>query len=158
MSEPGDCPAFAQLLNDVGAEGEWVIAGPGEGSVIGETVSLAALLGSGGMSLSLDVGGAVAGRVMVQRGHTTAEHHAGELAVVVARAYRNEGMGAALVDAAVDWCGTAGVTRIALRVFTTNLRAIAVYRAAGFTEEGVLRRAVRVAGGDRDLAVMSRLL
>jgi RimJ/RimL family protein N-acetyltransferase len=157
-STPGDCPALARLLNAVAAEGDVVIAQPGDGNSVGETVALAALLGSGGISLTLEVEDTVAGRVMVQRGALAHERHTGELAIAVGAAFRGEGMGRALVGAAVKWARAAGIERLALRVFPSNARAIRVYRGAGFVEEGVLRRAVSMPDGHRDLLVMSLLL
>ena len=157
LSTPADCADFAQLLNDVAAERDWLIAGPGDGSVLAETVGLAAILGTGGVSLTLEVAGVVAGRVLVQPGRPPYEQHAGELAIVIGAGYRDDGMGTALVEAAVEWGRQSGLARLALRVFTTNTRAIAVYTTVGFAEEGVLRRFIRMPDGYRDLMVMALL-
>ena len=156
-STPSDCAAFVELLNDVAAERSWLIANPGNTSMLEETVALASILGTGGMSLTLDVDGVVVGRVVVQTGRPPLEDHVGDLAIIVAAPYRDDGMGRALVDAAVGWSRASGLARLALKVFPSNARAIAVYRAAGFSDEGVTRRAIRMPEGYRDLLVMSVL-
>lgn len=47
--------------------------------------------------------------------------------------------------------------RIFLHVFTSNARAIRSYEKAGFTSEGVLRRACFIDGAFRDIQVLSIL-
>ena len=58
--------------------------------------------------------------------------------VAVDPAYRRRGIARALLDAAIDEAGHAG-TAATLRVFAPNAAARALYDAAGFEVEGVLR-------------------
>jgi RimJ/RimL family protein N-acetyltransferase len=59
---------------------------------------------------------------------------------MVAADARRQGVGQALLDAAVDWARSAGVRKLELHVFPWNEPAIALYERFGFEREG-LRRA-----------------
>jgi RimJ/RimL family protein N-acetyltransferase len=51
-----------------------------------------------------------------------------------------------------------GVRKVLLEVAADNPRAIALYRRAGFTTEGILRRQIRREGSLVDVLVMARFL
>ena len=50
------------------------------------------------------------------------------------------------------------IGKLTLGVFPENVRAISLYRAVGFVEEGRLRGHLRVGGEERDLLLMGLLL
>jgi len=50
--------------------------------------------------------------------------------------HRGEGLARALLDAAIDTLGQAGVTRLFLEVAEDNVAAIALYRSSGFVGIG----------------------
>ena len=54
-------------------------------------------------------------------------------------AYRRRGIARALLDAVIDEARSRGARRLTLRVFAPNAAARALYEAAGFEVEGVLR-------------------
>jgi len=58
------------------------------------------------------------------------------LAVWVDPAFRRMGIGRALIDYAVDWAASQGVTTLKVGVFDDNLGARALYTAAGFQDLG----------------------
>jgi RimJ/RimL family protein N-acetyltransferase len=69
-----------------------------------------------------------------------------------------QGVGAALMNAVIEWLEARGVQRIELVVATDNRRALRLYRRYGFEIEGCQRGAVRLAEGDwRDDYQMARL-
>ena len=77
--------------------------------------------------------------------------------VAVARPGR--GLGAVLVDAALDHAfGTTPTHRLQLRVYPENTRARCAYARAGFSQEGLLRDIGRGPdGGYRSMLIMSVL-
>ncbi len=62
--------------------------------------------------------------------------HAGEFGISVSRAYRERGIGTALLNALFDWASQHGIRRIEGIAFATNERALALYRRMGFEVEG----------------------
>lgn len=85
--------------------------------------------------------------------------HAGEFGMSVRRDYWGRGIGAHLLDTLLDWArGTGIIRKIKLRVLDTNQRAIALYRARGFVEEGRLERDFLVDGAWHDVLLMAHWL
>lgn len=84
--------------------------------------------------------------------------HSGMLAMMVRDDYQGQGIGSALLEAALDlgerWLG---LTRISLEVFTDNQPAIALYRKYGFEIEGTLRRYAMRDGVLVDSYLMARV-
>ena len=74
------------------------------------------------------------------------------------KAYRGQGIGPALLRAAIEEGRTAGLTRIELDVREDNKTAIALYERMGFQREGVKRNAMRVDGVYYNLVSMALLL
>lgn len=83
--------------------------------------------------------------------------HVGVLGLGVLKAHRGQGIGPALLRAAIEKARTAGLTRIALDVREDNTTAIALYERAGFQREGLKRSAMRVDGVYYDLLSMALL-
>jgi ribosomal protein S18 acetylase RimI-like enzyme len=74
--------------------------------------------------------------------------------MAISKGFRGLGLGRALLDTGVDWARAVGIAKLTLGVFPSNQPAIALYRAVGFEEEGVLRGHLRLADGDGDVMVM----
>jgi RimJ/RimL family protein N-acetyltransferase len=72
----------------------------------------------------------------------------GELGMLVDRGWRGQGVGSALLRAAVDWARGQGLHKLCLEVFPHNAAAIAMYRKTGFAEEGRRVRQYRRASGE----------
>ncbi len=67
--------------------------------------------------------------------------HVRELGMLVIEGYREIGVGRALMDYALNWARRQkGVEKVVLGVFSTNKRAMRLYRSFGFKVEGVLKR------------------
>jgi len=84
--------------------------------------------------------------------------HVATLGMSVRADARGQGIGRALLDAALEWAPTAGLTRIELYVYARNLRAIALYEKAGFQREGRRRSFIREGDEFLDDLVMAKLL
>lgn len=150
-----DAPGLAELIDAVAAEGDYIVAVPGETETLEQSARLVSITLEGGLSLTLEIDGAVAGNVMVHRRAGRHYAHVGEIAILVSNDRRGAGFGRSLLEMAIAWCRTVGIAKLGLRVFTTNERAIALYRSLGFVDEGVARGEVRMPGGDRDVLCMA---
>jgi len=157
-SQSEDARALADLRDSVAAEGEFIAAVPGEHSALEEELAMTALVGEGGLSLTLEVDGAVTGHLMVRRRRGPRYSHSGEIAIIVHNTQRGLGFGRMMMQMAIDWAGAVGVTKLGLGVFPENGRAIRLYRSLGFEQEGVARAEVRMPDGQRDLLLMGLLL
>jgi RimJ/RimL family protein N-acetyltransferase len=68
--------------------------------------------------------------------------HSGGLGMGVLLDYRGQGVGSALLAAAINKAKSLGLTRIELTVRENNKAAIALYKKFGFGVEGLHRNAV----------------
>ena len=150
-----DAPALVSLRDAVAAEGDLIAAAPGERSVIEEELSLSTLVRFGGLPLTLVVDGEVAGQLLVSRRAERFHSHIGEVAIIVSNHCRGQGLGRRLLETAIDWARAVGLSKLSLSVFTSNERAIGLYRSLGFEDEGVRRRQVLLADGPRDVLLMA---
>ncbi len=157
-SRDEDAPDLAALIDAIAAEGELIVAEPGEAETMRVSARLVSIVAEGGLSLSLEADGVLAGNAMVYRRAGSHYNHVGEMAIVVSNEHRGAGFGRMLIEMAIAWCRVVGVTKLSLQVFTDNARAIALYRSLGFAEEGVARGEVRMPSGDRDLLLMALTL
>ena len=102
---------------------------------------------------------AVAGEEPVGSIHVEVSRHGfGEFGMAVAREWRGRGVGAALVQAAIDWSREQGLHKLSLEVFPHNEAAIGLYRKFGFVEEGRLVKQYRRSSGELWDAVQMGLL
>jgi putative acetyltransferase len=88
------------------------------------------------------------GRVVGMLHVEISRHGFGELGMLVDRRWRGRGVGSALVAATANWARDQGLHKLSLEVFAHNTAAIALYRKAGFTEEGRRVRQYRRANGE----------
>jgi RimJ/RimL family protein N-acetyltransferase len=157
-SQSEDARALAELRDLVAAEGDFIAAVPGEHSSLEEELAMTALVSEGGLTLTLEVDGAITGHLMVRRRRGPRYSHGGEIAIIVHNAQRGFGFGRMMMEMAIDWAGAVGINKLSLAVFPDNARAIGLYRSLGFVEEGVARAEVRMPDGQRDLLLMALLL
>jgi len=82
-----------------------------------------------------------------------------DFGMMVAADRRGQGIGSALMAAAIEWARTAGAHKLSLQVWPHNEAARALYRKFGFEEEGLLRGQYRRRNGELwDAIVMGLLL
>jgi len=103
---------------------------------------------------------AVVGYVRVEPlpGPRTASHVQFINGLAVAPRYQRMGVARRLVDAAMAKAGEREARKVQLHVLSTNEPAIALYRRAGFVEEGRLLRQFRLDGRYVDDLIMARHL
>ena len=83
--------------------------------------------------------------------------HRGTLGMGVLHAWRGKGVGRRLLDSTIAQAREAGISRIELEVFSSNVGAIALYERAGFMREGVKRRG-RILDGIADDVICMALV
>jgi putative acetyltransferase len=88
-------------------------------------------------------------------GHSRA--HIGILGIALLPEARGRGLGAALLQAAIDKSWSRGLTRIELAVRADNPNAKALYERFGFEHEGLVRRASLIDGVYHDAHAMALL-
>jgi len=110
---------------------------------------------SNGLVLVAEQDGTVVGLLTAVGGELNRLRHSATLALGVARSHWGQRVATALVQHAIAWSQTAGLTRLELTVHTTNLRAISVYLRCGFEVEGLRRSSLFVDGKHVDEYLMS---
>lgn len=80
--------------------------------------------------------------------HLAATSHVFSLTIVVHPGRLGQGIGSALLGHLLEWASQdPRVTRVELRVRSTNARAIGLYKKLGFVEEGRFQRRLRLEDG-----------
>jgi ribosomal protein S18 acetylase RimI-like enzyme len=148
-----DVGAVRRVWEEVAAEGEWIgaelplrpdwserfLAGI-EDEATGFFVAVVDVMIVGGIFVG-DDGGIVHVGMAIVDGH------------------RGQGIGRRLLDAGVDWARRRGAHKLALEVWPHNERARALYRSAGFVDEGrFLRHYRRRDGALWDVVAMGLVL
>jgi RimJ/RimL family protein N-acetyltransferase len=139
-AEAADAEQLARLADSVSAEPEgWLISVAGEWRSAGdERRYLKALrrYAHAAVFVAEQDDGEIVGRLSVGRDPHPASAHVADVGLMVAIEARRQGIGKALLEAAVDWARSAGVRKLELHVFPWNEGAIALYDAFGFEREG----------------------
>jgi RimJ/RimL family protein N-acetyltransferase len=150
-ADPADAEQLARLADAVSAEPEgWLISVAGEWRSAGdERRYLKALrrYPHAAVFVAEQEDGHLVGRLSVGRDPHPASAHVADVGLMVAIEARRQGVGRALLEAAVDWARGAGVRKLELHVFPWNEAAIALYESFGFEREG-FRKAHYRRGGD----------
>ncbi|NKE67438.1 GNAT family N-acetyltransferase [Ramlibacter sp. RBP-2] len=104
-------------------------------------------------------GGAIVGAAGLHpAGLSLRRSHARMLGIGIAREWQGRGLGRRLIARLLDWADNwTGVLRVELTVHADNERAIALYRAMGFVEEGRMRGYALKDGRYVDALCMARL-
>ncbi len=91
-------------------------------------------------------------------GTVVTQSHSASLGMGLLPAYRGQGLGKRLLDAAIAAAREKGFHRITLQVNADNAPAIALYRRAGFVHEGTQRDATKRGDSFCDSLVMGLIL
>ena len=102
--------------------------------------------------------GKIVGQADAHRGEFPKNRHTATLGIAVRDGWREAGLGRILMIAVLDWMRVRGIEKACLEVFSTNARAIALYRRLGFEEEGRRVGQFRVRGEPVDDVVMAMWL
>jgi RimJ/RimL family protein N-acetyltransferase len=90
----------------------------------------------------------VVGLLHFEPGAKKRQAHIGELAMNVATAWREHGVGRCLLETLIAWATDyPQIERVGLRALSTNTRALHLYRSLGFVEEGKRVQAIKLGPG-----------
>jgi len=102
-------------------------------------------------------GDQVVGWCDIRRSRTEGFTHGGTLGMGVAAAYRGQGIGKRLLEAALAAARSKGLVRVQLDVFVANTAAVALYRRAVFKAECRRERVRQIDGVYDDVLLMAVL-
>ncbi len=158
-ADPADAEPLTRLAEAVSAEpGAWLISTGGEWRGVGDErryLSGRRRSPPAAVFLAERDAGAAVGRLSVARDTHPASAHVADLGLMVAEDARRQGVGWALLEAAVEWARGAGIRKLELHVFPWNDAAIRLYERFGFEREGYRKGHYRRAGDDVDAILMA---
>jgi len=158
-ADPSDAEQLTRLAAAVSAEPEgWLISVAGEWRSAGDERRFLKALRRyphAAVYVAEQDDGTLVGRLSIGRDPHPASTHVADVGLMVALDARRQGVGTALLDAAVGWAREAGVHKLELHVFPWNEAAIALYEAFGFEREGYRKRHYRRGGELVDAILMA---
>jgi len=135
-----DARAMAELFAAVAAERTGIATEP----PVDVEERAAQFARTAGGSVVAVADGQVVGIIHVE----VSRHGFGDLGMLVHRDWRGRGVGSALLEAAIVWARGTGLHKLCLEVFAHNEAGIALYRKAGFVQEGRRAGQYRRASGE----------
>jgi len=158
-ADPGDAEQLTRLAEEVSGEPEaWLITANGEWRPVGDErryLKAVRRYAHAAVFVAERADGTLIGRLSVARDAHPASAHVADIGLMVARDARRQGVGWALLEAAVEWARGAGVRKLELHVFPWNEPAIRLYEKFGFEREGFRKGHYSRAGEDVDAILMA---
>jgi putative acetyltransferase len=158
-AESGDAEALTRLAEAVSAEPEaWLISADGDWRSVGDErryLKAVRRYPHAAVFVAERGDGAIIGRLSLARDSHPASAHVADLGLMVAKDARRQGVGKALLEAAVDWAGKSRIRKLELHVFPWNEPAVQLYERFGFEREGYRKAHYQRAGEDVDAILMA---
>jgi putative acetyltransferase len=141
VAVPGDAAALVELARAVGSEPEgWLISSRDWRDAGEERRYLRSLRRSRDAAVFVaEAPNGIVGRLSVGRDPHPASSHVADLGLMVAKGHRRHGIGRKLLEQAVEWGRSVGVSKLELHVFPHNEPALRLYESFGFRREGYRR-------------------
>lgn len=95
-----------------------------------------------------EIDGRIAGFIQFENGSLRRTSHTGLIYMVVKPEYRGKGIGALLLGELIKWAEENPlIEKLCLAVFSSNTRAINLYKKMGFTQEGYCPKDMKLQDG-----------
>lgn len=146
---PADAKGIIDVANAVGREKTYNVSEVFGYSEADERSLIARLNRSKELILVAERGGKIIGFLTLFvyfGGRSPKVQHVGEIGINIMDGYRDMGLGYKMMNYAIDWARRRGYIKLCLSVFSSNERAIHLYKKCGFREEG--RRKAQFKIGD----------
>ncbi|HYS71881.1 MAG TPA: GNAT family N-acetyltransferase [Thermoplasmata archaeon] len=153
-----DSEQMLRNINEVGAEQDWILTESIPWDPRHEREWVRSFDGVNSILYVADVDGRLVGQVDAHISTYPKAHHVASLGIAIVKAYRALGIGRALMERALAWMKAQGAEKATLEVFSTNDRAIALYRKMGFEVEGARKRQFKIRGQYVDDVYMAKWL
>lgn len=153
-----DAAALQENINAIGAEIDYILTESVGTDVEHEKEWVRQFDGTSCVLFIAEVDGRLVGQADVHPGRTPKESHVGTLGIAIRDRYRGLGLGRALMEQCLEWMRDRQFKKACLQVFSTNARAIALYRSMGFEIEGIRPRQYRIRDAWVDDVLMGRWL
>jgi putative acetyltransferase len=158
-ADPSDAEPLTRLAEAVSAEPEaWLISADGEWRSVGDErryLKAVRRYPHAAVFVAERADGTIVGRLSLARDTHPASSHVADLGLMVAKDSRGQGVGQALLAAAVEWARGSGIRKLELHVFPWNEPAIRLYERFGFEREGYRKGHYHRAGEYVDAILMA---
>jgi RimJ/RimL family protein N-acetyltransferase len=84
--------------------------------------------------------------------------HTADVGIGLLLPFREVGIGTALLECVIEWAGAQGLKKLTISTFSTNLRAINLFKKFDFNVTGVRHQQYKVDGANVDEVLMERCL
>lgn len=166
-AQPADAHALLTALNEVAQEGRFLLRRSWK--ITPELEQRWLQVAAGGVDLlvvavlleseQVRAEQEIAGSISLVRGRDEFIRHTAELGMWLRSAYREQGLGSAMVEYVLAWAARQdAVEKITLSVRSANRRALNLYGKYGFVEEGRRRAYVKTDQGYEDEILLSRFV
>jgi RimJ/RimL family protein N-acetyltransferase len=152
IAKPEDAGEILSIWRYVVEEGAYTLREPDEFKRTEDDViqRIEGYYESGGsLFLVAEIEGTVVGLLEFANGQLRRTAHSGMLVMLVNPEWRGIGVGTALLDTLLGWArGNPSIEKVTLATFSSNTRAINLYRKMGFIQEGYCPRDMKVGKGE----------
>ena len=153
---PDDAEKLIESVNSVGAEGRYILTERLPYTVEEERKIIASWDGVNTIMIVADDGEKIVGGSGWVRGKYPKTRHVMDIGIHIVDGWRGVGLGEAMMRAGMEWARSlGGVRKLFLEVFSTNERALALYRKLGFVEEGRKKGHFVIDGDEVDDVLMA---
>lgn len=154
----GDAATLLRNINEVGAEGEFILTESLPWDVRKEREWIRSFDNRWSVLYVAEVDGNLVGQVDAHISRYPKSRHVASLGIAILKGYRDLGLGRVLMERVLAWMKDRDVEKAVLEVFSSNERAIALYRKLGFEVEASRARHFKIRGGYVDNVLMAKWL
>jgi len=153
-----DAARLQENINSVGAEIDYILIETVGDNLDAEREWIREFDGVSSILLIAEDAGKIVGQADAHVGRSPKETHVGTIGIAIREGYRNLGLGRAMIERLFEWMRDRQLEKACLQVFSTNTRAIALYKNLGFEIEGVRKGQYRIRGELVDDIMMGKWL